>query len=70
MAESDQIFSVTNTDDDIAEMLGRVGVDSVDELFANVPEKFRLSRSLDVPAAASEQELLSELTGGDHVRLP
>jgi glycine dehydrogenase subunit 1 len=42
-------------------MLEAIGVESIEELFACVPEKYRLPRPLDLPAAASEQELLAEL---------
>ncbi len=43
-------------------MLEAIGVGSVDALFANVAQKHRLQRPLAVPAAASEQELLTELS--------
>jgi glycine dehydrogenase subunit 1 len=43
-------------------MLEAVGVPSLEALFASVPQKHRLQRALAVPAAASEQELLAELT--------
>jgi glycine dehydrogenase subunit 1 len=43
-------------------MLETVGVGSLEALFANVPQKHRLQRALAVPAAASEQELVAELS--------
>jgi glycine dehydrogenase subunit 1 len=43
-------------------MLEAVGVGSLEALFASVPQKHRLQRALAVPAAASEQELLGELS--------
>lgn len=42
-------------------MLTAIGVASVDDLFSSVAAQDRLHRSLDLPAAASEQEVLAEL---------
>ena len=52
---------VPHTADDVAEMLGAIGAPDVDSLFACIPEKLRLRRELELPAAASEQEVLGEL---------
>ena len=52
---------IPHTAEDVEAMLDRIGVDSIDALFACVPEKYRLTRALEVPAAASEQTLLAEL---------
>jgi glycine dehydrogenase subunit 1 len=46
---------------DRAEMLAAIGVDSVDELFAQVPEPLRLGRSLELPAGMSEAEVFERL---------
>lgn len=46
---------------DRQEMLRTVGVSSEDELFANIPEKFRLDGELDLPPALSEWEALKAL---------
>jgi len=43
-------------------MLEAIGIGSLEALFANVPQKHRLQRALAVPAAASEQELVAELS--------
>src|SRR4051794_25423367 len=51
-----------NTPDDIAAMLQAIGVGSIDELFACVPEELRLKRPLNVPLALSEMELAQHLT--------
>lgn len=51
---------IPNTDADRAEMLKVVGVESVAELFHDVPEKFRFP-ALDLPPALSEMEVLQEL---------
>jgi glycine dehydrogenase subunit 1 len=52
---------IPHTPDDVREMLAAVGVADLDELFACVPEKLRLARALDLPRAASEQEVAAEL---------
>ena len=43
------------------EMLARIGVSSIDELFEPVPERFRFEGDLEVPDALSEPELISHL---------
>jgi glycine dehydrogenase subunit 1 len=52
---------IPHTEGDVQRMLETIGVASLDELFAGVPSKHRLERPLDLPRAASEQELLAEL---------
>jgi glycine dehydrogenase subunit 1 len=49
------------TDGDLHEMLAAIGVGSVDELFAAVPERLRLGRRLDLPAGAAEHEVFALL---------
>ena len=39
-------------------MLDAIGVDSIDRLFAGIPEKLRLRRMLDIPRALTEPELI------------
>jgi glycine dehydrogenase subunit 1 len=51
--------SVTGADR--AAMLAAIGVDSVEALFADIPESVRLGRALDLPPGASEQEVYAEL---------
>lgn len=46
------------SDKDKMEMLARVGVGSIDELFCCIPDAVRLKRALDLPAAHSELELV------------
>lgn len=53
---------VPHTDDEIAEMLGVLGLSSVDELYAAVPDALRLAEGLDLPAGLPEADTL------DHVR--
>jgi len=46
-----------NTPDDQKAMLARIGVSSIEELFANIPAELRLRRDLAIPAALGEMEL-------------
>ena len=52
---------IPHTEADVRHMLETIGVTSLDEFFAGVPEKLRLERPLDLPRATGEQELLAEL---------
>lgn len=49
------------TDAERAEMLRTIGVESVEELFADLPARVRLARPLVLPPALSDPELLTEL---------
>jgi glycine dehydrogenase subunit 1 len=49
------------TDQDRAEMLEAIGVGSVEELFADIPQAIRLGRELNLGAGLSEQEVYDEL---------
>ncbi len=42
-------------------MLKTIGVSSIDELFVDIPDGLRFGRTLDVPPALSEQELVEHL---------
>lgn len=46
-----------HTPEDIAEMLSKVGADSLDSLYAEVPESIRFRGDYDLPEAMSEQEV-------------
>lgn len=50
-----------NTPNDVAAMLKAIGVVSLEELFACVPEELRLRRPLDLPPALSELELAQHI---------
>ncbi len=54
---------IPHTAGDVAQMLGRVGVDTLEQLFVEVPEAVRLKRPLDLPEPVSEIELLREFKG-------
>src|SRR5215212_2872389 len=49
------------TQEDLREMLGAIGVDSLEDLFADIPESVRLGRELDLPPGRSEQEVYEHL---------
>jgi len=50
-----------NTPDDTAEMLKKIGVSSIEELFDQIPEQLQLDGLLDIPQGLSEPELESHL---------
>jgi glycine dehydrogenase subunit 1 len=52
---------VSATDADRREMLAAIGVDTIEELFADIPEALRLRRQLALDAGLSEQEVYDEL---------
>src|SRR5215216_5064229 len=49
------------TETDRQEMLEAIGVESIDDLFADVPEGVRLGRALDLPQGKPEQEVYARL---------
>jgi glycine dehydrogenase subunit 1 len=50
-----------HTDDDVRAMLADLGLDSLDDLFVQIPASVRLSEPLDVPEGVSEMEVLADL---------
>ena len=52
---------IPHTPEDIEQMLAQIGARSLDDLFASVAHKHRLQRPLNLPEAASEQEVLAEM---------
>jgi glycine dehydrogenase subunit 1 len=52
-----------HTPDDIKQMQSAVGIDSIEELFTDIPQKFRLKSMPDIPAALSEQETIAVMSG-------
>ncbi|MBR5716936.1 MAG: aminomethyl-transferring glycine dehydrogenase subunit GcvPA [Bacteroidales bacterium] len=46
-----------HTTDDIQQMLGVIGVQSLDDLYAEIPEELKLKRDLDIPSEKSEVEV-------------
>ena len=51
------------TDPERAEMLARIGVESIDELFAQIPADIRLDRPLDLEDGMSESEVYRFMAG-------
>ncbi len=49
------------TDADLREMLSEIGVDSVEDLFRDIPAALRLERPLDLDDGRAEQEVYEEL---------
>ncbi len=49
------------TDADLREMLGEIGVESVEDLFADIPHQLRLDRPLALDEGRAEQEVYEEL---------
>jgi glycine dehydrogenase subunit 1 len=52
---------VSATDADRQEMLAEIGVASIEELFADIPQRLRLGRPLGLGPGLSEQEVFAEL---------
>jgi glycine dehydrogenase subunit 1 len=50
-----------HTDDDVRQMLGTIGVSSIDDLFSDIPGAVRLARPLDLPDGVSEMEIVDDL---------
>src|ERR1700739_2757536 len=46
------------SDAERAAMLREIGVDSIDDLFASIPEEYRLKRDLNVPRQMGESEII------------
>jgi len=51
-----------HTDEDISEMLKQVGIHSVDDLFADIPEDVKLKKPLNIPGGATEYEVSKEIS--------
>lgn len=51
-----------HTDDDIRQMLEVIGVQSLDDLYAEIPEELKLHRSLNIPSKKSEMEVRNLIT--------
>jgi len=49
------------TEQDLEVMLGAIGVGSVEELFADIPQSVRLDREIELPPGRSEQEVHDHL---------
>ncbi|MDO0821717.1 aminomethyl-transferring glycine dehydrogenase subunit GcvPA [Desulfosporosinus nitroreducens] len=54
---------IPNTDSQNERLLARIGVKSVEELFADIPKEVRLQRPLAINGGMSEQELVKHVKG-------
>jgi glycine dehydrogenase subunit 1 len=54
---------VPHTPEDQRQMTEIIGIKTVDELFADIPEKYKLKGLLDLPPALSEQEVAALMKG-------
>ena len=54
---------IPHTNEDCQKMLETIGIKKVNELFASVPKKFRLSKPLNLPGPFSETDLIRHLQG-------
>ncbi len=52
---------IPHTDDEVASMLAFLGLSSVDELFAVVPEALRLQRGLELAAGTGEPDVMATM---------
>jgi glycine dehydrogenase subunit 1 len=52
---------IPHTDEDRREMLAKIGVGALEELFREIPENLRLRRPLDVPPGMDEPSLLRHM---------
>lgn len=52
---------IPHTDEDVRQMLETIGVDTIEDLFVEVPGDVRLDRPLELVAPLSEAEVLGEL---------
>jgi glycine dehydrogenase subunit 1 len=50
-----------HTDEDVRQMLDRIGLERLDGLFDQIPPSVRLSRPLDIPEGVSELEIAAEM---------
>jgi glycine dehydrogenase subunit 1 len=62
-AEFTTLPYLLNTDADAADMLNRIGVAKLDDLFAPIPAELRLKRELAIPPGMDEITLTQHMTG-------
>lgn len=54
----DYLRYLPHTEEDIQKMLKAIGLETMEDLFKNIPKEYRLSKSLDLPRPLSESDLL------------
>jgi glycine dehydrogenase subunit 1 len=50
-----------HTDDDVRQMLDRIGFERLDQLFDQIPPSVRLQRPLEIPEGVSEMEIVADV---------
>jgi glycine dehydrogenase subunit 1 len=50
-----------HTDDDVRQMLDRIGLERLDQLFEQIPPSVRLQRPLEIPDGVSEMEIAADV---------
>ncbi len=50
---------ISLSDNDIKEMLAKIGITSIEELFSSIPKDIKLNRDLSVPGPFSETEVMT-----------
>ena len=53
---------IPTTPAEVQEMLGAIGVKTIDDLFAEIPPELRLQGDLNIPEGMSEPEMTRKLT--------
>ena len=48
---------IPNTEEDRARMMAAIGISSIDELFADIPEELKLKMPMNLPESMPELEL-------------
>ena len=61
---------ISLSNDDIKEMLAKVGITSLEELFSSIPKNIKLNRSLDVPGPLSEAEVMAYFEKLENTKIP
>jgi glycine dehydrogenase subunit 1 len=63
---------IPHTETDVKEMLTTIGINSIDDLFSEIPQELRINGLKNIPTALSECEvarLLKERAAKDHAGL-
>ena len=50
---------ISLSDNDIKEMLAKIGISSIEELFSSIPEDIKFNRDLKVPGPLTETEVMT-----------
>jgi len=67
--EGDSLY-IPATEEERQQMLARIGIGSIDELFDSIPAEYRLDSLLNLPRGLSEYELTHHLTSLSKMNVP